>query len=146
LDRELYATVGSVWQVTFDTAGRRPVLANYVVAELVVATLEDRCAKVGASLLLYCVMPDHVHAVIQIEHENLISIVRAVKSILGIWWKKQSPEHSDLWQRSFFDRGIRSERDMANAIAYVFRNPVDEGLVTDWSEYKWIGGMLVERP
>jgi putative transposase len=143
LDRELYATVGSVWHVTFDTAGRRPVLANYVVAELVVATLEDRCRKAGANLLLYCVMPDHVHALVVIEHDDLISIVRAVKSILGRWWKSQGNQQ-DLWQRSFYDRGIRTERDSDEVIGYILKNPVDEGLVADWSDYSLIGGSLLE--
>jgi putative transposase len=143
LDRERYATVGSVWHVTFDTAGRRPVLANYVVAELVVDTLEDRCRKAGANLLLYCVMPDHVHVLVVIEHDDLISIVRAVKSILGRWWKSQGNQQ-DLWQRSFYDRGIRTERDSDEVIGYILKNPVDEGLVADWSDYSLIGGSLLE--
>jgi putative transposase len=129
--------------VTFDTAGRRPVLANYVVAELVVDTLEDRCRKAGANLLLYCVMPDHVHVLVVIEHDDLISIVRAVKSILGRWWKSQGNQQ-DLWQRSFYDRGIRTERDSDEVIGYILKNPVDEGLVADWSDYSLIGGSLLE--
>jgi putative transposase len=146
LDASHYAVAGSTWHVTISTADRVQAFADSHAAQMAVDTLEDRCAKAGANLLLYCVMPDHVHALIQIEHDDLISIVRAVKSILGIWWKKQLPDHSDLWQRSFFDRGIRSERDMASALSYVFRNPIDDGLVSDWTEYKWIGGTLIERP
>jgi putative transposase len=90
-------------------------------------------------------MPDHIHAIIQIGSDDLISVVRAVKSILGIWWNKRQGRKEELWQRSFYDRGIRTEQQMDEAIAYVFRNPVDEGLAADWTEYVWIGGELVDH-
>ena len=129
--------------MTFDTAERRPLLADDAVAELVAATLEDRCRKAGANLLLYCVMPEHVHALVVIERVDLIAIVRAVKSIVGRCWKAQG-NRRDLWQRSFHDRGIRTERDTDEAIGYILKNPVDEGLVSEWTEYPWIGGTLLD--
>ena len=144
LDRNVYGQPGSVWHATLSTANRQRAFSDPVAATKAIDVLIDRSEKAGARLLLYCVMPEHVHALIQIEREDLIAIVRAVKSILGIWWKAQSPANGDLWQRSFYDRGIRTEQDLDEVIGYIFSNPVDEGLVADWSEYPLIGETLID--
>jgi REP element-mobilizing transposase RayT len=89
-------------------------------------------------------MPEHLHAIIAIGRDDLISVLRAVKSLSGRWWKAQGHD-DDLWQRSFYDRGIRTDAQMRDAISYVLENPVDEGLVSDWIEYRWIGGSLLDR-
>ena len=144
LDSQLYAHARTTWHITIDTANRRPLFIDSSVAERAISILRERCESAGASLLLYCVMPEHVHAVIQVGHGDLISIVRAVKSILGIWWNKNNPGQGGLWQRSFYDRGIRTEHDLEEVTAYVFQNPVDAGLAEDWSVYPWIGGSLID--
>jgi putative transposase len=145
LERDVYAVPGLVWHVTVDAANRRPNFANDQVASFVTSTLSERCRIAGADLLLYCLMPEHIHAIIAIGRDDQISILRAVKSLSGRWWKAQGHD-GDLWQRSFYDRGIRNEEQMDAAIKYVLDNPIDEGLVSDWTDYPWIGGSLLDRP
>ncbi len=40
-----------------------------------------------------------------------------------------------LWQRSFYDRVIRDERQLIETLEYVHRNPVEAGLAVAPEEY-----------
>jgi REP element-mobilizing transposase RayT len=143
LDRDLYSEPGSVWFATADTRNLRPVFAKPASADYAVTVLRDQAPKRGVSLLLYCVMPEHIHVLAVIESGDLIAYVGAVKSILANAWNARGHD-GKLWQRSFHDSGVRRAEDMDELISYILQNPVKAGLVAEWQEYRWIGGTLIE--
>lgn len=96
-------------------------------------------------LLAYCVMPDHLHLVVQgqSEESNMLEFVKLFKQLTG-YHLKTEPK-SPLWQQSFHDRLLRDEREVAEAVEYVFQNPVALGLVKKLAEYRWAGGLRFQR-
>jgi REP element-mobilizing transposase RayT len=42
-----------------------------------------------------------------------------------------------FWQREYFDRWIRSEKQLASVIAYVEGNPVRSRLAANPEEWRW---------
>jgi REP element-mobilizing transposase RayT len=42
-----------------------------------------------------------------------------------------------FWQREYFDRWIRTEKQLGSVIAYVERNPVRSGLAACPEEWRW---------
>ena len=83
-------------------------------------------------LLGWCVMPNHVHAVIeQIDGYPLGSIVRSWK----IFVARRLAGGGSLWAKDYYDRFVRNEADLARVLDYVERNPVSAGFVAepeDW--------------
>jgi putative transposase len=143
LPLERYADMGTVWHVTLTAHRRRSVLANAAFAAELVSSLETACHNAGAQLLMYCLMPDHVHALIQIEETDLISIIRNFKSFsTKIWWKHG--EAGKLWQRSAYDRGVRVPESMNELLGYIFENPAGIGDIEAWIERGLLGGKLFE--
>jgi REP element-mobilizing transposase RayT len=106
--------------------------------------LRFQCAKSQSNLLLYCVMPDHLHAVIAIGESDLMSIVRDLKTWTTSQWQKQTGQER-LWQLSFHDQGIRRVEHIDELTRYVTENPSDAGLVSEWWDYPWSGGSLLEE-
>ncbi len=144
LDLATYGVPGLVWHLTVGTRGRQPVLVDPWMAETIVESITFQCAKAKADLLIYCVMPEHVHVVISIGEEgDLISILHDFKSFTTNRWRKRTGQ-DNLWQESFYDHGVRRSERMDDLIAYVIKNPVDAGLVPDWQDYPWIGGSLID--
>jgi REP element-mobilizing transposase RayT len=145
LDSSSYSVPGTVWHVTIATSNRRPIFSDPIAAAKAIETIRDRCLKSRSVELLTCVMPDHVHLLVQIDRANLVDLVRAIKSILGIWCRRNGLGSDDVWQRSFYDTGIRNEPAMNEAVAYILDNPVKAGLAEDWTGYPWISGTLVKE-
>jgi REP element-mobilizing transposase RayT len=143
LDRDLYSDPGSVWFGTADTRNQMPVFAKPASADYAVKVLREQAPKRGVSLLLYCVMPEHIHVLSVIESGDLIAYFGAVKSILANAWNARGHD-GKLWQRSFHDSGVRRAEDMDELISYILQNPVKAGLAAKWQDYRWLGGTLIE--
>jgi REP element-mobilizing transposase RayT len=75
-------------------------------------------------VLAYCVMPDHLHLLLEgtSEDADLREAVRAWKQWTGYDWKQRTG--SRLWQPGFHDRVMRDGDDARAVVAYVLRNPV----------------------
>ena len=83
-----------------------------------------------------CVLPDHLHAVWTLPEGDTDypgrwrSFKRRVTNALG----------RPVWQPRYWERMIRDDRDLADAVAYVHGNPVKHGHVTDaddWPHSTW---------
>ncbi|HRP10976.1 MAG TPA: transposase [Terricaulis sp.] len=94
------------------------------------------------SLAAWCVMPTHVHALIEQRDGSLSKILQRWKSASAHAINKMENRKGPLWRREYFDRFMRSEQQFEWTIAYIERNPVAAGLamqVEDWphSSARW---------
>ncbi len=93
-------------------------------------------------LLAWCVMPNHVHVMIEPTHP-LGKIVQSWKSFTGRWAVANSAKlnlgvsSGGFWMREYWDRFIRDERHYARAIDYIHQNPVAAGLCREPEEWRW---------
>lgn len=75
----------------------------------------------------YCIMPDHIHLILQIKaNENGQKLSNTtIPTIIGSlkrWVSKQVGK--PLWQKSFFDHGIRNQQDYDEIWKYIDDNPL----------------------
>ena len=119
---------------------RAPVFCNAAVARHVIEQFLRVAASEKFEVLAYCVMPDHLHAlVVGLEHDSdLIRFVNAFKKVTGYWWK-QSGNVRPLWQRGYHDRVLREHDVNEDVIRYILLNPVRANLVTDPRGYPFLG-------
>ena len=135
-----YRVPGTAWLVTIGVNDRsaKP-FSDSIIAEAVVGTLVARLKSLKLGLDAYCLMPDHLHLVIQLTVGDLVTAIGDVKSnTTRTWWKHGG--NGSLWQRSFHDRGLRNEKDHSAAVQYVIENPVRAGFVAAWEQYPFSGG------
>ncbi len=108
---------------------------------------EDRIARIVAEaiaffdgdryrLLAWCVMPNHVHAVLQpLPGHELPAILHTWKSFTAKQINRAVANNGQLCEAEYYDHLIRGERDLQSQINYVLGNPRRAGL-EDW---KWVG-------
>ncbi len=74
----------------------------------------------------FSVMPNHFHGVVHLRDgaPSLIELVRGFKTFSArrINAMRHSPR-TRVWQRSFYDRIVRSDADLQRIRAYIFDNP-----------------------
>jgi len=111
--------------VTACTRTRSAVLIDRVkvVVEEELKALAGRFP--GVTLDLFVVMPDHVHAIILMSDSatDLPRIMQAFKS-LSTLRLKQEGLCGPIWQRGYFDRVIRNDRELAALREYIQNNPL----------------------
>lgn len=97
-------------------------------------------------LVCYCIMPNHVHLVVEIlDHHSpagqgtaryLTKILQSLKSYTAIESNRILGRSGQLWQRENYDRVVRNERELEETVKYILYNPVKAGLVTDWKNWE----------
>ena len=95
-------------------------------------------------LYVAVVMSDHVHLVLmpliderRREIVSLIDIMRGIKGASARAINQRLGRHGPVWQEESFDHVLRSSEGLDAKVAYVLDNPVRQGLVKDWREYRW---------
>ena len=119
--------------VTFAASTTRP-LSEARTALGIVEAMARMGHRYGVGVAAYCIMPDHLHAVVQIAGEgaDLRKWVRYTKRQCA-----RALQMPGMWQRSYWDRHARADDDVGAMVEYVLANPVRRGLVADWQEWPW---------
>ncbi|EDY87454.1 conserved hypothetical protein [gamma proteobacterium HTCC5015] len=74
-------------------------------------------------------MPDHLHWLLQLNHEPLETVVGRVKAVtskrIGL----------ALWQSGFYDQALRQSESPKNLARYIVANPLRAHLVQSIGDY-----------
>ena len=138
LSRELYQ--GEITACfTACVGGRREV---FLIADVVGTALGDlrrACEKHRCDVLIYCFMPDHLHAALRgtAPAADLWSAMTLFKQLSGYRLSRRLPGFH--WQKGFFDHVLRDESELAKQLRYISENPVRRGLAKSWQLYPFLG-------
>jgi REP element-mobilizing transposase RayT len=75
-------------------------------------------------MLAWVIMPNHVHALIEVGPTPLSKIVQNWKSIVAVEANKLIGRTGRFWQPEYWDRFMRDEEQTRKAIHYIENNPV----------------------
>ena len=90
-------------------------------------------------LLAWCVMPNHVHVLIEVTEHSLSDIVHSWKSFTAHRANKLLARTGRFWMPDYFDRFMRDDRHFAATVDYIRQNPVKAGLVDAPEKWPWSG-------
>jgi putative transposase len=92
----------------------------------------------GFKIFGYCLMPNHVHLVIQPkEPEELAAIMQRLTQVYTLWFNEKYKKVGHLWQGRFKNMVINRDEYFIDCICYVEANPVRAGIVNSPREYSW---------
>ncbi len=95
-------------------------------------------------LLAWCVMPNHVHALIETHTDfPLPDVVHSWKSFLAHAINQHLGRTRAVWMHDYFDRYVRDDHHLAAVIAYIHANPVKAGLVSDEPDWPYSSARLI---
>ncbi|MCH7837811.1 MAG: transposase [Chloroflexi bacterium] len=117
------------------TRGRAPVFLDPNCASVVVEAVQF-ARRERAYVLAYVVMPEHFHALLVPRDGTSVSqVMQSIKGYTARLVNKSMDRRGPLWQRSCYDRMIRDDRQLLEAVNYVHANPVVAGLVENPEAY-----------
>jgi putative transposase len=124
--------------VTFTCYHRRRGFDSPAACDLFVQVLErTRCrfglCIIGLYMHGYVVMPEHVHLLVSEPQRGLLA--NAIHYLKLSFAKRLGA--GAFWQKRYYDRNVRDEREFHEKLRYIHRNPVKRGLVLEAGDWKW---------
>ena len=98
------------------------------------------------SVIAFCIMPNHVHLIIntfRYPYIPLGEILKSIKQFSSTQANKILHRDGQFWHHESYDHIIKSRNELATRINYIKNNPVKAGLVTSWR--KWNGTFVEEK-
>jgi putative transposase len=146
LPREEYRRTDVPFFLTLCARHHREPFHCKTLAGAVVEAIEHRRKQNVWQVYAYCLMPDHLHLVVQLTagegaslpRQDILTVLAQFKSFTTrSAWK--AGLDGQLWQHDQWDRLLRHEREFHQRCQYVLDNPVRKGLVEDWTLWPYSG-------
>ena len=125
--------------ITTCTAFRRPLFTTQPLVTGVTNQLLQTSALLEFAVLAYCLMPDHLHALVEAQSEraDLTALIKRFKQMTGFAHRQQTGQ--PLWQPGYHERILRDDESTEAVVRYILENPVRAGLSRTLGEYPFAG-------
>ena len=90
-------------------------------------------------LWAFCIMPNHVHILIQLfpSAPRLYQVMQKHKRFTAQTGNTVLQRNGQFWARESYDHLVRGNGESERIVAYILNNPVKAGLVEDWQAWQW---------
>jgi len=121
--------VGHYYHIVFSTHHRQAIFSDFSLARIVVRELR-KSDEVGVSeTMAFVAMPDHIHWLLRLNRGSLSQCIQRVKANVSRQIGQQ------VWNKGFYDHGIRKDENLKNVGRYIVANPLRSGLVKNVGDY-----------
>ncbi len=129
---------GLAYFVTTVTGERKPLFVDRKLCRIMLITLAYFKTIFDYEVYGYCVMPDHLHAIIRPNSEyNLSFIMKMVKGSFARKVNRLAGSSGSMWQPGFYEEAIRSNTQLNNQLNYIHGNPVKADLALTMEKYEF---------
>ncbi|MBL9099059.1 MAG: transposase [Alphaproteobacteria bacterium] len=122
------------------------ILSNPDIGEIVETALLHFDAQ-RYRLHAWCVMPNHVHALITpLADWTLSAITHSWKSFTSKKANALLGKQGAFWAPEYYDRAIRDDAHCTNAVDYIAKNPVKANLCARPQDWRFSSAWRCHRP
>ncbi|MDD4894935.1 MAG: transposase [Candidatus Omnitrophica bacterium] len=133
-----YYEEGQIYFVTSNTYSRKPFFEEEDKAGFLLNILRYYKSIFCFKIFAYCIMPDHIHLVIQpAKCVDLSKIMKHIKGNFAVNLDGRMKKNGKVWQHNFYDVIIRDEQELAGKINYIHNNAVSKELVRCAEDYPY---------
>jgi putative transposase len=134
--------------VTTTVTDWQPIFLNENIANMALNQLSETTRFYNVSIVAYCLMPSHLHAILNMENIRILSnIIGSFKSLSSRKIKHQFPDSItglldskglfQFWKPRFDDFIIRDMEQLRVKMNYIHENPVRAKLVENATDWKY---------
>lgn len=91
----------------------------------------------GWHCLAYCLMPNHVHLLVETPQPNLASGMQRLQSAYAQIFNRRHGGCGHVFQGRYGSVHVQSDQQLWAVVAYIARNPVEAGLCGHPGEWAW---------
>lgn len=100
-------------------------------------TVNRVAEKYGWTIIAYCLMRNHYHLIIRVGDKGLSNGMCELNTAYAVHFNVWHGRVNHLFGKRFWNRRLRTDDSLFNAVRYVIRNPVLDGGLKPLESYRW---------
>jgi putative transposase len=137
---------GAFYHVTSRTNNKIRAFENNLSRKIMLIILKDAKDKFRFQLANFCIMPTHIHLLIEPgEGTSLSRIMQWIKTRSAKRWNFLHGSKNHLWGDRYFARAIKNPQEYESVMNYIDQNPVKAGLTAVPAEWPASGAYYREQ-
>jgi putative transposase len=128
---------GGTYHVTARGNRRQPIFRSEIDHGLLIDLLARVVSSLDWRIRSYCLMPNHFHLVLMIEHANLSLGMQRLTGRYAQLFNERYGLTGHLFQGRFHSVLVEREEHLLELARYVVLNPVRAGLCAHPAEWRW---------
>jgi len=138
--KKRYFTEGAIYHVTSRTNEKKRVFETRLGRKIMLLTLQNAKEKFGFRLTNFCIMPTHIHLLIEpVQGTSLSDIMCWIKTRTAKRYNFIHGSIDHVWGHRYYARTIKDPHDYYSVMNYIDQNPVAAGLTLDPADWKASG-------
>ena len=93
----------------------------------------------------FCLMPNHVHLLIEQAEEPLGTVFKRIGVSYAGWYNRKYERVGHLFQDRFRSENVEDDRYYMTVLRYILYNPVKAGMVSEPGLYRWSSYLAYEK-
>jgi REP element-mobilizing transposase RayT len=101
------------------------------------AKLRQYCAGKGVELICYCLLPNHVHLLVETPQGNLSKLMQAFQTSYTLYFNRRHGRTGHLFEQRYKAFLVDRDSYLLQVSRYIHLNPVAAKLVARPEAYRW---------
>jgi REP element-mobilizing transposase RayT len=136
---------GAIYHVLARGVDRRRIFVDDEDYQTYTRLLAAVVRRQGWHLLAYCLMPNHVHLLIETPETNLANGMQWLHARYARAFNDRHARRGHLFEAPFKSPRVTTEADLIRVTGYIAANPVKAALCTRAMDWPWSSHALVSR-
>lgn len=99
--------------------------------------IREGAEKFDFKIIAYCLMSNHAHLLIHINHSPLSSVMQKINYRYAVWLNHKKQRIGHLFQGRYRSLCVNDESYLVNLCRYIHLNPVTAKMVISADDYPW---------
>jgi REP element-mobilizing transposase RayT len=128
---------GAIFHVVNRRVDRWPLFVDDADYEHYVKLLALTVRHFGWILLSFCLMPNHIHLLVQLRRTTLAEGMHWLHGLYVRWFNDRHGRRGHLFEERYKPRLVEDELYFATVVQYIENNPVTAALCESPAEWRW---------
>ncbi len=109
-------------------------------------TVLKECKEIsGFKLHAFCLMPNHIHFLIEPTEEPLNMIFKRIGTRYAVWYNRKYQRAGHLFQDRFRSENVETDQYYMTVLRYILQNPMKAGIEKRPGSYRWSSYLAYEK-
>ena len=131
------ASLSNIYHVMMRGVNRQAIFENDGDRLHFMSVLKE-CKEIsGFRLHAFCLMPNHLHFLIEPAGEPLDLVFRRIGIRYAVWYNRKHQRAGHLFQDRFRSENVENDLYYMTVLRYILQNPMKAGLELHLGTYRW---------